>query len=129
MPPGFEYQLSPRLDRLFSPLCIELSQTEIELLIQAISDHMQKIRDALRYNEFLDIQTAERISEILLTLLQRYPNYPKNKRAMIVGAARYFVFSNDAQSDLTSLLGFDDDVAVLNYVLDQIGHSDLRIPI
>lgn len=35
--------------------------------------------------------------------------------------------ANDVDPDTGSLLGFDDDVIVLNFVLDKIGRSDLRV--
>jgi hypothetical protein len=46
---------------------------------------------------------------------------------LIVGASRYFIRNHDVQDDTKSLLGFDDDTAVLNYVLVELGHGEMRI--
>lgn len=42
-------------------------------------------------------------------LLNTIEKYPREKEHLVVGAVRYFVKSNDAQADLDTLLGFDDD--------------------
>ena len=81
----------------------------------------------MRRNEFIDITLAENIAQTLRQLLRELAIYPENKRRLIVGAARYFMRSQDAQADLESILGFDDDAAVLNYVLKEIGRSDLKV--
>ena len=47
-------------------------------------------------------------------------------RAAALGNA-FTGLADDAEPDTLSLLGFDDDVAVLNYVLDQVGATELKI--
>jgi len=125
--PLFNNLLDPKLERHFTPLCTEVPVTDIERLRREVAAHLQIIRQALTVNEFLDWPTAQRIAEVVLRLLDEYDQHLDGQRALIVGATRYFVRDHDVEPDLASLLGFDDDVIVLNHVLDSIGHSDWRI--
>ena len=96
-------------------------------LQRAVTQHVGAIRTAMSRNEFLDIDTAERIAGVLLGLLKNHDQYEAAQRPLIVGAARYFVEAHDEEPDTRSLLGFDDDMTVLNFVLDRLGRSDLRV--
>lgn len=125
--PPFDRSLEPRLERVFNPLCAILSDGQIAALSCDVEAHLKKIRSILARNEFLDLALAERTTNALLALLNDYPKYPDPHRALVVGAARYFVMDQDAENDLHSLLGFDDDAAVLNFVLDAIGRPDLKV--
>lgn len=125
--PLLGHSLDPRLDRVFAPMCTALSPAESADLKHAVSVHVEKIRAALTTNEFLDVTTAEWIAGVLTELLTGYAEQPEAHRALIVGAARYFVQARDAEPDLASLLGFDDDAQVLNFVLDSIGRADLKV--
>ena len=95
--------------------------------IKDIKEHVNRLEAALSYNEFLDIGAARKIAGVLDNLFSNYEDFPSEHRSLIVGAARYFIQDLDVDPDSTSVLGLDDDVQVLNYVLDQIGRSDLRV--
>jgi len=123
----FDHSLEPRLDRVFAPMCNAVPLAQVKLLKGEVANHMQAIWQALRQNEFLDVTLAERIATVLLRLLGEYGEHTVSNQSLIIGATRYFIKDHDAESDLSSLLGFDDDVRVLNYVLESIGKNDLRI--
>ena len=125
--PLLGHSLDPRLDPVFAPMCTALSPAEAADLRRAVSAHVERIRSALTTNEFLDVATAERIANVLTGLLDDYACQTELRRTLIVGAARYFVQARDAEPDLASLLGLDDDVQVLNFVLDSIGRADLKV--
>ena len=125
--PVFSRQLDPRLDRVLAPMCTALPLSEVESLKQAVLAHVSEVRAATASNEFLDVAAAERAAHVLLELLDGYARYPEPHRSLIVGAARYFVREQDVEPDTGSLLGFDDDVMVLNFVLETIGRADLRV--
>jgi hypothetical protein len=40
---------------------------------------------------------------------------------------RYFVLNEDAEGDMDSLVGFDDDALVFNAVVEELGHADLVV--
>ena len=125
--PLFSNMLDPEIDKTFARLCVDAEPALLPVLMKDVEQHVLQVRSALEANEFLDVTMAERIAKLLMELLGKIESYPQPKQRLIVGASRYFVRSQDAQADLSSLLGFDDDAAVLNFVLVELGHGDLRI--
>jgi uncharacterized membrane protein YkvA (DUF1232 family) len=125
--PMLEARLESGISRILAPMCVALPVEEIPQLEKQVRLHVEEIRRALAQNEFLDVATVERMADVLTGLLNEYETYPEMHRALIVGAARYFAKADDAEPDTVSLLGFDDDVAVLNYVLEAVGLGELKI--
>jgi len=125
--PLFSNMLDPFIDRIFAPLCEDITVSQIVDLNKQIIDYLNSIKNALRSNEFLDLCLAEKIADTLTKILGDNSNLPEDKLKLVVGAARYFVRVQDAQGDFDSILGFDDDVTVLNYVLKEIGRDDLKV--
>jgi len=119
--------LEPKFDSHFRPLCEVLPDGELTALTVAIADHVEEIKQALRYNEFLDVTTAEKLASVLLQLLGEYFLFDDEEKRLVAGAARYFVHPLDADPDTGSVLGLDDDTAVLNYVLERIGRPELKV--
>ena len=120
-------ELSQRVGRMFASMCEALPADETAQLAGEVAQHLAEIRNALRMNEFLDIALAEQIAGALTALLAGYEMLPEEHKALVVGATRYFVATQDAESDLTSVLGCDDDAEVLNYVLDFMGREDMKV--
>lgn len=125
--PLFPNMLDQNIEEIFLPLCQDLPDTKIRTLCKHVSDHLEHVHTALGANEFIDISVAEQIAERLTILLSEITSFPENKRRLVVGAARYFILDRDAQDDLSSILGFDDDLIVLNYVLTELGRQDLKV--
>ena len=123
----FSHMLDPETNKTFTRLCVDVDSSLLHKLVKDVENHVVQVREALTTYEFLDVALAEKVATILVELIKKIETYPKNKQKLIVGAARYFIKSHDAQSDLKSLLGFDDDVAVLNYVLVELDQHDKRI--
>lgn len=120
-------QLDPRLEQVFQPLCTDILPADVTELRRQITSHVGEVRAALQYNEFVDLALAKRLGNVLRQLLSKLNDYPEEHRCLIVGAVRYFLHNKDAQNDLASVLGFDDDTAVLNFVLQEIGRGDLKV--
>ena len=118
--------LPAEVQRVFQPLCEVISLAEIDRLYTEVFAYSARIANRLDRNEFTDVALAEEIVEVLLYLFTEYAALPSAAQGLIVGAARYFVLPHDAEPD-GSLLGFEDDVLVLNYVVDQLGHANLKI--
>lgn len=125
MLPQFPSPLSPALNRVFAPLCEALPPDEAARLKPAMAAHIVEIHHTLRPDEFVDLSQALRMAAILGELLDGYASYTEPQRRLLVGAARYFVQSQDVEADTASVMGFDDDMEVLNYVLLAIGRADL----
>jgi len=110
-------------------MCVELSLSEASALSEEVQNHLEQFRLALQVNEFLDIELAEQVAEALATLLRGYAGFTSEQRSLVVGAARYFIASQDAEGDFTSILGCEDDAQVLNYVLSLIGRESLKVEV
>jgi uncharacterized membrane protein YkvA (DUF1232 family) len=119
--------LPAKTEKIFLPLCQELPEGEVEMVKREISDYLHQVRTRITQNEFLDLSMAAQISTLLHFLLDRYPTYTREQKALIIGAARYFIKEDDAEHDVHSLLGLDDDAMVLNFVLDATNHADKKI--
>jgi uncharacterized membrane protein YkvA (DUF1232 family) len=95
----------------------------------------QLFGEVLKYEQTLD-QRAEwdesKVDPTLARDLVRASNRllgtltsssPESTRQLIQAAIRYFVIDEDADADLDSILGLDDDAEVLNAVLRHLGHT------
>ena len=121
--------LPPNIDSVFRENCKEYETDQIVNLKEEVKTHLLKMEHALSRNEFLDINTARKIARILAVLLKDYDQFPTELKALVVGATIYFIQDQDIEPDTSSILGLDDDVQVINYVLDKIGRSELKVSI
>lgn len=110
----------------------------LEKLAQPVPEKkLEELREAMR----LHLQSAERhlgpaplnlpligrMTTALDTALNSYGSMSEAQRALLVGAIRYFVENEDAANDLDDPFGFDDDLAVINAVLLEIGLQHLVV--
>ena len=103
-----------------------LPAEQLPELNEILALYLEQVRTLYEDNEFIDLGLVERIGQAVRAMLARYVRADLRTRAAIVGALRYFVIEEDAEGDLDSLLGFDDDAEVANYV---IRACDLDIPL
>jgi len=122
-------RLPSNVREIFEEMCEALPREEAWALAPAVRDHARAVRSAQKANEFLDADTAEQIASALIAILMDYDSFKDDHKRLIIGAIRYFVTSQDAEADLTSILGFEDDALVLNYVLEIIGREDLKVAV
>lgn len=104
-----------------------LDSEQILQLVQDVRAHYQALADAQRRNELLAINLAERLCSGLEALLVQATTLPAEAHADIVGAARYFVSTQDAIPDHRACTGLDDDVLVFNHVVRRLGRPELEI--
>jgi len=78
----------------------------------------------------MDSKLAQQLSETSIKLLGTLnESSPNSTRLLIQAAVRYFVLEEDADSDLDSILGLDDDAEVMNAVLRHLGHDQWSVDI
>ncbi len=78
----------------------------------------------------VDPALARGLAEASLRLLGTLSDdSPETTRRLIQAAVRYFIIEDDADSDLDSILGLDDDAEVVNAVLRHLGHDKWLIQI
>lgn len=124
---GSPQPLHPHIQHYWFQLCEALPEGEIVSLRDRLNDYLDAVQQALIQNEFLDLRLARQIAHTLHQLLDSYSRYTKEHQSLLVGTVRYFVKDDDAEHDMHSVLGLDDDAAVLNYFLDILGRPELKI--
>ncbi|MEM1033222.1 MAG: hypothetical protein AAF928_15520 [Myxococcota bacterium] len=73
----------------------------------------------------VDRQLARALADRCLQLLGTlHDDSPDHERRLVQAAVRYFLIEDDAEADLDSILGLDDDARVLNAVLTHLGHEN-----
>ncbi len=113
--------------KIYLTLCEDLTPERVEPLRGEVRRHFEQLVVAQRESELVAVDLAELLCVRLEALLARAPKMQPDHRALVVGAARYFVASDDATPDHAACTGLDDDVAVFNHVAAAIGRDDLRI--
>jgi len=112
---------------LFRSFQEDLDAEALASLRGDVRAHLVALAKAQQKSELIALDLAEQLCTRLEALLDQAPSFDSPSRAMVVGAARYFVSDDDARPDAGSCTGLDDDVAVFNHVVSQLGRSDLLI--
>lgn len=86
-----------------------------------VDRYLLVLKQMLELNEFIDIDLANRVASACMELLKQCDPGNLEQTALTVGAVRYFVYPYDAQDDLESVGGFQDDASVVNFVIRKTG--------
>ncbi len=97
-----------------------------EMLSNQIAAYLESVSHASGENEFLDLATARKLGRGLNHLLRDCSDV---QLPYVQAATSYFINSDDANPDLESMLGFDDDAEVFNAVCHHLGRADLEVDI
>jgi uncharacterized membrane protein YkvA (DUF1232 family) len=120
-----EQLLHPNEQEQFRRLCLATSEEDLAALPELVELHLAQL--TTEAGPRADLETAEAIGRSLLALLASGVRFDDQQRALIRGAVEYFLLVDDASGDLDDVLGFDDDVRVLNSVLERIGQPRFRV--
>jgi len=101
-----------------------MSRQALEELVRA---HLRAVRAAHERDAFVDVELAVRVGEACLALLESYDGATEDHRRGIQAACTYFAAPHDGEDDFESVVGFDDDRAILNHVAVNLGRYDLLI--
>ncbi len=95
-----------------------------------VRSHLVALREAEAAEEMMDSRLGKELAEASEQLLHRFADETnEDARLLIQAAVRYFVLNEDAEGDMDSLVGFDDDAEVFNVVVEELGHGDLAVSI
>lgn len=92
-----------------------------------VEAHLATVRREAQGNPFVDASRAEQVAHACLALLDAAASLPPAAHAWVQAACLYFSATDDEESDLDSIVGFDDDAEVVNHVAAELGFSYLRI--
>ncbi len=118
-------ELPPDAARLMRDL---LSQDPVPIrrLRTELAEHLAQLKDHTATHEFIDLDMASLLNSVCHRLLDRLTDAsPAEYRLMVQAAVRYFILDEDADSDLQSPIGFDDDAIVVKAVAAAVGATDL----
>lgn len=119
--------LDTRTESALRSLCADPPASP-EALRLSIDAYLEAVRTAGARDPFVDQETAEWVHRGCVALLTLWPDLNPRHRALVTGACRYFVQTDDGEDDLGSLVGFDDDAEVVTHVLRQLDRVDLMPP-
>lgn len=105
---------------------LERSLLTRELLLAKVRSYIQTISEAANQRRGLDIGTAGELGTALMRLLRECEDSGLRHAQ---AAVFYFLDSEDAEPDLASATGFDDDAEVFNAVCEFLARPDLKIRI
>lgn len=111
----------------FRELCQVVPIEELGELRCSIDKFLLAVRKSSELNANVDLEVAERCSAAMQLLLDRYVELDDEGKGLVVGAIRYFTTDDDPLPDTVFATGFDDDVAVINYVLGRLGMSEYAV--
>ncbi len=117
--------IEPEAHARFERLCMPTSSIELADVAGLVRMHRGQIHSMATPQT--DLEMADRIAEVFEELLTSDDGYTDTERALIRGAAEYFLLADDAEEDLDDPMGFDDDARILNSVLARIDKSSLAI--
>lgn len=117
----------PSALEMFVTMREDLSATDLTVLKREVRAHYEGLLAAQKKNELVAIDLGEMLCTRLEGLLAMAHLLDTERRADVVGAARYFIFSADEKPDDLSCTGLDDDVEIFNHVAKLLARPDLVI--
>jgi hypothetical protein len=100
---------------------------EVAALQAELAEYVTAVQQLEALSATIDLATAERIVAALDALLREHDRYGTEAGRLVQAAVEYFVREEDDE-EITGVLGFDDDIQVINAVLRAVGRPDLLLP-
>jgi uncharacterized membrane protein YkvA (DUF1232 family) len=126
-PPGFS--LRGRSRDVLRTLLDEPLVSADELR-REIAEYVAAVHARAQREEFVDVRLVDRVGDACLGLLSAIGDEaPPESRRLVQAAIRYFILESDADSDFSSVVGFDDDAEVVNAVARYLQRTDLVVEV
>jgi len=119
--PKFPSDVAPT----FKALCEDLPVERVKELEPEVDRCLERFQELAEKYPHMNLTLANKIGERSKMLLAKYEDLSKEHRRLVIGAVRYFAVAEDSLSETTFAAGFHDDARVINYVLEELGMSDL----
>jgi len=128
-----------RIDTVVDDVPVEYRDRFLELLQQPTSTtdtlreqlerYMATVKRVSKMVRLLDIDRALALCHNAMQLIAfSRPDHPPAVKMLIQAAVHYFIFEEEDE-EVTGVLGFDDDVHVMNAVCRALGRDDLVLPL
>ncbi|MDY0003550.1 MAG: hypothetical protein RBU30_19785 [Polyangia bacterium] len=116
-----EVALGPEVARVFLRHAHAADAGALRGMHQAVDRYLSELRWAKVEHPFVDLDLAEELAATCRALLSQVDVADPGQTALVGGAVRYFLDSDDASGDLESADGLVDDAEVVNYVIRTTG--------
>jgi hypothetical protein len=114
---------------IFRALLKPAALDDLHRLRGRIAVHLDSLEEQSFSHEFLDLELARVLTDGLTELIDGASGYDAEERSLVRGAVDYYVLPTDAENDVTSPIGLEDDARVFNAVCRALGRSTLEIPL
>lgn len=111
------------LDQRKRPTTVE----DLADLRRQLDDHLGTIERAAEHREFVQVDLGRRLVEAFRAVLADDDGLDDDGRATVRAAVDYFVQTNDAEDDLFSPIGLEDDAFIANAAFEAVGRADLNV--
>ena len=117
----------PRLSSVFQKLCQVVDEEELPAILKRVEQTAES--QAPKGDEFLgpNEKYAAQLARCAKIILDQYDDYNDEEKGLAIGAVMYFIAEKDFIPDKTPIVGYDDDVRIMNHVLERLGFEDLFI--
>jgi uncharacterized membrane protein YkvA (DUF1232 family) len=105
---------------------VEEALVSAEILADELDEYVENFSGSSLHMEFVDREKADRCTMLCRQLLKELPNPPDEHRHRLTQLAiNYYVLAEDAADDKHSMVGFDDDLQVVEAVVEELGLQHL----
>ena len=102
---------------------------EGSVLLGRVRAYLEELQHLSEESEFLDLVLARRVADQCESLIASLPTSgSEDAHRLVQAAVRYFVEAGDAEADLSSPIGFDDDAQVVELVARELGWEHILSP-
>lgn len=95
------------------------------VLAHRVKDYAGELAKHTGRIEIVDHWTGNLIAWKCLALLEKLDGADEESQRLIQTAVLYFVEQSDAEDDLTSAVGFDDDLEVVDVIARELGFVEI----
>ena len=110
-------------------LLLQTTLVGAESLRQQVQAYITTVRKVGPLVALIDVDEAEALAAASLVLIAAADSHPSDQaNALVQAAVLYFILEEDDE-EVTGVLGFDDDIQVMNAVSRGMARPDLVIPL
>lgn len=108
--------------------CVSKDLRSATVLRMEVDEYVTELRDRRAQDAFLDLSTAERVAIGCHGLLARLGDVGSEaEHGAVQAAVAYFILEDDAEED-SSVIGFDDDLQVVDATFHALGWNNDGLP-
>jgi hypothetical protein len=111
----------------FETLCVPTSAVDLVRLVRRVGTHVDRIAEAALVEPNVAVALSLELATGLRALAGKGSELSPEQRRVAGGAIAYFLLTDDADNDVSSAIGLDDDLEVFNEACRRVGRDDLVI--